>query len=265
MKKAWLVLLLLGAVPVIPIRAQEVKIDVLGVSVGRKLNEAQKSVFMFVNEGTRLQMSIAIPGRTFIGEARDECKFGKFTDDKGTNLFAPLGHAPEADDWLGTFGPKFTDDGKLCGLQIKAPGLPAKDATQLQFAGTLVLRCGMTPKTVEQKNVVLKKGAKITAGPVPFQILKVTPAGNETKFELKANRPLDRIIKVAFFDAGGKEIKSDIEGYESGSIFGNYEITQYYVLSRKIAANAAVTVKVSYFDKVENVTVPINVEADLGL
>jgi hypothetical protein len=32
-----------------------------------------------------------------------------------------------------------------------------------------------------------------------------------------------------------------------------------------MAANAAVTVKVSYFDKVENVTVPIDVEADLSL
>lgn len=262
MKKAWLVLLLLAAVP---LHAQQAKIDVLGVSVGKKLNDAQKAVFMFTNEGTRLQMTISLPGRTFIGEARDECKFGQFTDDKGTDLFAPLGHAPDADDWLGSFGPKFTADGKLCGLQIEAPGLPAKDAKQLQFAGTLVLRCGMMPKTVEQKNVALKKGAKITAGPVPFQILKVTPAGNETKFELKANKPLDRIIKVAFFDAAGKEIKNNIEGYESGSIFGNYEITQYYVLSRKMAPNAAVTVKVTYFEKVENVTVPIKVEADLGL
>ena len=246
----------------VPVVAQEAKIDVLSVSVGKKLTQAQKDVFLFTSEGTRLQMSISLPGRTFIGEARDECKFGKFTDDKGTELFAPLGHVPETDDWLGTFGPKFSSDGKLCGLQIEAPGLPAKDATKLQFAGTLVLRCGLMPKSIEQKNIALKKGAKITVGPVPFEIVNAKVEGNDTKVELKANKTLERIIKIAFFNAQGKEIKSDREGYESGSIFGSYTINQYFVLSGK---PTVINVKISYFDKVENVTVPVNVEAGLGL
>ena len=255
-------LLLLACLFCVPVLAQEAKIDVLSVSVGKKLTQAQKDVFLFTSEGTRLQMGISLPGRTFIGEARDQCKFGKFTDDKGTDLFAPLGHTPEADDWLGTFGPKFTDDGKLCGLQIEAPGLPAKGATKLQFSGTLVLRCGLMPKTVEQKSVALKKGSKITVGPVPFEIINAKFEGNETKLDLKANKTLERIIKIAFFDAAGKEIKSRREGYESGSIFGAYSITQYFVLSGK---PTAFNVKISYFDKVENVSVPVNVEAGLGL
>lgn len=245
-----------------PIFAQDAKIEVLGLSVGKKLTQAQKDVFLFVNEATRLQMGISLPGRTFIGEARDECKFGKFTDDKGTDLFAPLGHAPEADDWLGSFGPKFTADGKLCGLQIEAPGLPAKDATKLQFSGTLVLRCGMMPKTAEQKSVALKKGSKITAGPVAFEILKVQTVGDETKLEVKATKSTERITKIAFFNAKGKEIQSAREGYESSSMFGNYVITQYIALNGKVTS---ANVKISYFDKVENVTVPVEIEVGLGL
>ncbi len=259
MKKALCLCICLFCVPVF---AQQAKVEVLGLSIGKKLTPAQKDIFLFTSEGTRLQIGISLPGRTFIGEARDECKFGKFTDDKGTDLFAPLGHAPEADDWLGSFGPKFTEDGKLCGLQIEAPDLPAKDATKLQFSGTLVLRCGTTPKTAEQKSVVLKKGSKISAGPVPFEIVELQVAGNETKLDLKATKTLERIIKIAFFNKAGKEINSHREGYESSAIFGNYSITQSFVLSGK---PTSVTMKISYFDKVENVTVPVEISAGLGL
>jgi hypothetical protein len=259
MKKSLFLGALLFAVPSF---AQQAKIEALGVSTGKKLTQAQKDVFLFTNEGTRLQLGISIPGRVFIGEDREQCKFGKFTDDKGTDLFAPLGHAPEADDWLGSFGPKFTSDGKLCGLQVEAPGLPAKDATKLQLSAKMVLRCGTSPKTIEQKSVSLKQGAKITVGPVPLQITKAAADGIDTKIDIKANKPVDRIFRISFFDAKGKEIPSHLDGYESGGFLGNYSVTQYFVLSGK---RTAANVKVSYYEKVENVTVPVEIEAGLGL
>ena len=242
--------------------ADDAKVEVAGVSIGKKLTQAQKDVFMFTSEGTRLQITIALPGRVFIGADREACVFKDFSDDKGTKLFEPLGHDPQTDDWLGAFGPKFSDDGKTCGLQVEAPGLPAKDATKLKFSGDLVLRCGSTPKTAEQKNVALKVGSKIMVGPVPMTVKAVSVTGNQTKIDLQSRASLERVIKIAFFDATGKAIGSQREGYSSDSIFGNYEITESYALSRKVTA---ATVKISYFDKVEKITVPINLETGLGI
>jgi len=242
--------------------AQDAKVEVTQVSVGKKLTDAQKDLFFGNAAGTKLMLLISLPGRTFIGAEREESVFKSFKDDKGTELFAPLGHAPETDDWLGAFGPKFTDDGKMCGLSVEAPGLPAKDATKLSFAGDLVLRCGATPKTVEQKNVALKKGAKITVGPVPMTVTSAAVAGNQTNFDLHARAPLDRIVSIRFFDSTGKQIAGGQRGYESGSIMGNYEITTSYELQRKVTA---VNVKITYFEKVEKVTVPVQIEAGLGL
>lgn len=263
MKKAF-VFIALSCLPLgqRTIQAQNARVDVLSISVGKPLSQAQKDVFLFTHEGTQLQLGISLPGRTFIGEDREQCKFEQFTDDKGNDLYAPLGHAPEADDWMGSFGPKFSADGKLCGLQVDAPGLPANGSTKLHFKGTLVLSCGVQPKTAEQKNVALKKGFKITAGPVPFEVTKMQVEGSDTKLEIKAYKSLDRIIKIAFFDAKGKEIQSQREGYDSGSVFGNFSITQYFDLKGKVTL---ASVKISYFDKVENVTVPLNIEAGLGL
>lgn len=244
-------------------KADAAKVEVVGVSIGKKLSsDAANELFMFKADGTKLYTLITLPGKTIIGADREASKFGKFTDDKGTNLFAPLGHVPEADDWIGTFGPKLTEDGKACGLTVEAPARPVPGATKLLFNANMVFRCGTSIKTVEQKNVALKKGSKITIGPVPMEIVQTQVAANETSLGLKSRASLERILSVRFFNAAGKEIESRIEGYESSSIFGNYEITRTYKLPGKVPV---ANVKIAFYDKVETVSVPLAIEAGLGL
>ncbi len=244
------------------IYAADAKISVAGIRIGEKVPEGVKDILYVHGEGTRLMMYLEKPGQVFIGVERDACKFELFTDDKGTDLFGPLGHAPDADDWLGAFGPKISENGKYCCLEVQAPGLPAKDATKIRFSGTLMLNCGSAPKTVEQKNVPLKKGSKITVGPVQFDISSVKPDGNGLIVDLHARKSLERIIKFAFFDAAGKPIGGTRDSMESSYMLGIYNITETYKLSRKVPS---MTVKISYFDKVENIAVPVQAETGLGI
>lgn len=178
--------------------AADAKIGVAGIRIGQKVPEGVKDILYAHGEGTRLMIYLEKPGQVFIGGDRDASQFKEFTDDKGTDLFGPLGHAPDADDWLGAFGPKFSENGKYCCLEVQAPGLPAKDATKIRFSGTLMLNCGSAPRTVEQKNVPLRKGSKITVGPVAFDITSVKPDGNGLSVDLHAKRASNALSSLRF-------------------------------------------------------------------
>lgn len=49
---------------------------------------------------------------------------------------------------------------------------------------------------------------------------------------------------------------------ESSNILGIYNVTETYKLSRRVPV---FTIKISFFEKVENVAVPVQVETGLGI
>jgi hypothetical protein len=169
------------------------------------------------------------------------------TDDKGTDLAAPK-TLP---------GPSIpTDPSKQqARLYILGSKSPAVGATRVRVKGELVLLCGTAQKTATTEKFAVRDKEKVEVGPAAFEvavvkdrptlILKVASASVKT---------------VVFTDADGKPLSV------GGTINLNTpsgKITQSatFLLPAK---TEAVGIKVTYYEKVEAVKLPVDTDTGVG-
>lgn len=218
------------------------------------------------NEGTSIHLLAANPKALVIGMSGKKSRIASLMDDKQTNLLK----AGKQDDRFGggMFGPlqaHVAPGGRRCALEIKAPKIPARGATKLQLDATVVLLCGADERTVEQKGLNLKKGTKLTIGPVPLTLGQIEDARfGEAKqmVTFESKQPLSAIKKVEFLSADGKPIKHQSMGSGEGGFNDNITYSVSYGLMQKVDS---VTVKLTYFDKIEELTLPLKIDIGLGL
>jgi hypothetical protein len=253
---------LLGALTALPVLAQAPQaptavVEVAGISI-TKLGAGEDD-WGNPSGGTALRLWIGVPGKGIVG-GRATFKGVRFTDDKRTDLIAGAPRTPGAEKKLSDSLVQTPGEGKFGFFTVSAPSLPAKGATRVLFDATMTLRCGSGLKTVQQ-SVALKKGSKITVGLTALTISEVKPEGEGVMVKLSSKPTADaeeKTLSHKFFDAEGQEIESSL----SGGGFGGGSKSEFYTLARKVPT---ATVKVSYYTKLENVTVPMHVEAGLGL
>jgi len=156
-------------------------------------------------------------------------------------------------------------DGHVCVVDVQGSTPPAKGAKILRLTASLVMKCAEGEKTVVQKDLKLEKGAKLTAGSVPWTIQKVgKPGWGDAKLAVSVTGKVshDAIKKLVFLDAAGKEIKHSIGSRSSGGFMGRMTYGVTYNLKKKVDV---VTVKVIYFEKTETITIPVDLEIGVGL
>lgn len=247
------------------------KTEVVGVSVAKAdpNDKFGRSQARSLNPGTGVFVRITAPERSFLSLHKESCKLDSFTDDKGTVLAKPGAARRWGSSWLGSF-PNFSEDGHACIIRIQSKKTPATGAGALKLKASIAILCGSDQKTVEQKDVALKADTKITVSPVPMKVKSVNPdpsGGEKVKMSVElggktSKAELAKIKSVAFFGADGKEIGCTNMGSGTMGMGESVNYERTYGLHKKIEK---VTIKITYFQKVEKVLVPIDVSVGVGL
>jgi hypothetical protein len=206
--------------------------------------------------GVVINLVLHLPDKYVVGLDYAACKLDSATDDMDRSL---LPDPKKAGFQMEPFWPDFRG-GQVTGpyflAVVKVPGWPGPTASKIRLKGCVIALCGIKPKSIEVKDVPLQAGVKTPVGPAacgldPFQGPK------ETVVQLKS--PM-AIKSVVFLGAGGETLP------HVGSVLelspGKSEYTGLYHLQGKVAN---VTVRFTYFEDRERVTVPLDVEVGLGL
>jgi len=183
-------------------------------------------------------------------------------------------------------------DGGHFGMEVRGGNTPAVGATKIKLKADVEVTCGLDEKTVELKNV--KIDANLDAAIGPF-ILRWNKESSENEARLTFSWKQAKAIKsVVFLTASGVEIKATksnsggfgggggggkgggggIKGggglFKVGTLgFGGSGPTPQTTRTEQAHYSLTVpgepcTVRVTFFDNLETVTVPINVEVGVG-
>jgi hypothetical protein len=249
----------------------EFKVDVLGISIGKpvpKTSGEDSGDFgaFAVQPGTRLTLWLSDPSRQIVDLDEKASKITAFTDDKQTDLMKKETKKGAFGGFSFGFGPlsaNISPDKHHCTVEVRADHRPAAGATTLRLKADLVLKCGANEKVAETKNVSLAKGSKLAGGPLTFTIDDVDQGFGEAKtsLALETEGDIAAIKEIAFFDADGKEIKSRRMGWSSSGFGAKMTHVVHYGLEKKVDK---ATTKITYFDKIEAVTVPIDLKTGIG-
>jgi SLA1 homology domain 1, SHD1 len=257
-----------------PLVVGDTKIEIMGLQIARPVppsREPQGGGFTIMagplgSGGTTLNVSLANSNRNIIGMDAKKSRIAALVDDKKTNL---LQAAKREDDFGGSmFGPlqaHIASGGHQCTLEVRAPNIPARGAAMIRLEATIVLQCGADEKTVEQKDVALKHGSKVTIGPVPMTVERVEDSNfgdAKMMLTLASSKSMDAIKEIAFLAADGSTIKHDSMGQGQSGFNDNITYEASYGLHQKVDA---VTIQLTYFSKVEELPLPLKIDVGLGL
>jgi hypothetical protein len=263
---------LLAAGPATAPAGGEAKVEVVGLSVAKVDPNGRNDRFAIsaapgLLAGTRVHIRIMAPGKNLISLDQSACALESFTDDKGTVLGKPGSTDRFGASWMWGFS-SFSDDRQSCAVQIQSKECPAAGATAVKIKARIAILYGSQEKTAEQKDVALKAGTKVTAGPVPMAIESVSArSGTEPKTQVSlkgeaAEADLAKIKAVTFYGADGKEIPSESAGRMTMGGGNKVSFQHGYELA---GSPKQATVKITWFEKVETLTVPVDVTASVGL
>jgi hypothetical protein len=260
---------LLAAGPTTTPAGGAAKVEVVGLAVTKADPNSKfgESAVPGQMAGTHVHVRIAAPGKYLVGLDEEACALESFTDDKGTVLAKPGKGRQFGESWLWGF-PRFSDDRQSCVVSIQSKACPAAGATAVKIKAGVAMLCGSQEKTAEQKDVALKAGTKVTAGPIPMEIASVEArSGGEpaTEVRFKGEAPeadLAKLKGVTFLGADGKEIPSQSTGRMN--MGGDKKVSFEYGYELK-GSPKQVTIKITWFDKVETLTVPVNATVGAGL
>jgi hypothetical protein len=248
-----------------------VKVEVFGLSIGKpapKLEGEDSGSFgaFAVQPGTRLTLWLSDPSRQIVDLDEKASKITAFTDDKQTDLLKKETKKGFGGFSFG-FGPlsaSVSPDKHHCTVEVRADNRPAEGAQAIRLKADLVLKCGAGEKVAETKNASLAKGTKLAGGPLEFKLIEVSNDGfgdSKMTLSLETEGDIAAIKQIAFFDANGKEIKSRRMGWSSSGFGGKMTHQMNYGLEKQ--ADKA-TSKITYFEKLEALTVPVDLKTGLG-
>jgi hypothetical protein len=235
-----------------------VKVTALSVTAPEKNEEGRRSM----NDGTSLTIKVTQPGKFILALDEDASKVASFTDDKGANL---LVKSPSGREGIWPF-PEISKDGHSVSVKVQSPAIPTAGAAAIQLKGALVLTCGADEKTASQQDVDIKKDATLSAGALSAKVESVEENkwGDEKSWmvSLQSDKDFAAIKALALVGADGKEIEGRLSGSGRMGFMGKASYNRDYAFKVK---PGKMTVKVTYFDKTEKVTVPVDLSVSVGL
>jgi hypothetical protein len=209
-------------------------------------------------DGTRVKARFEIPGRLIVGVDLKSSSLESWKDDKGTDLLAaPL----RMKEWKNVERDTNQHAVGSGAVTLNAGGIPALGASKLHLKGTIAALVAKDEKTFEKKDLVFP--AVIDLG---FGTLKMS-FGLDSK--LSKSKPFvgSRPIKSADLDVDGKTltlnvrtIRSSIDEkgmaeFHTAISLGSFEKTE---IKRG-------TIRITFYDSVEKLMVPLNLEIGIGL
>lgn len=253
-------LVLLSAAKVTIAQDQQVAVEPVQLTVRHK--PTLEGVKVFGEPGLELQVAVKATGKPILSVADDKCKLTRWVADDGTDLKAgaPTGFF----NWV-RMSQAFRDepvDSAL--LDIRTETLPGKKAQRFELEAVVAL-ISATGSQEKKAKVELKKGTKIGCAPIPLTIGSVDQSsfgGSALNVQLSSEEPMDAIKAIEFFDAQGKKIDAKSMGSGSFGFGGKKTYTKTFGLPKKMAA---VTIKITAYEKMETIEVPLKLSVGIGL
>jgi hypothetical protein len=244
----WLCLLL-AAGPLVaagPVRV--VGIRLVGPGLGANGTELQA---FREQPGLTLALAVEAPsGKSVIEVDDDGCVVDSLTDDRGTNLL-------ESVDW-GPF-PETTEDGRHALIELRARPRPAAGASKVRAKGSLALKVAAGIESEKVADLALSAGKKLETRRGTLELVEVAGEDEGATLTFGATKQiLDELKDIRFLGADGQPI----EIWGRGSMTMGSAVQLEYVLREK---PAKVTVELDWWQGLEDVRVPFEVEVGLGL
>jgi hypothetical protein len=262
--KRWLSTLCVLACAAGLFAADEKKADVTaqatGLSVHKPIPSKKKEPLPFADHGsTGLDVTLSATGKFVLGIDVKASKLDHFTDDKDTKLYTPQPFG----SWLSDF-PIINPEGDVCTVHVNGLTAPAKGATKLRLKATVVLSCGADEKATDKKEIAIKKDQKETVGAFTYQVVNDGAMFGGPQVAVLSDK--QNLKGIEFSDAKGEAIKLVFPPYRQ-NFYPNTPggKMQYGLVGTLPKKMDAVTVKATYFEKTEAVSVPIDLDVGVGL
>ncbi len=206
---------------------------------------------------TQIRAVLHLPGKSMVGIDVGESTITSIADDQGTDLLAAdrNGATP-----LIAKDAQISMGGRLCGVAFSTAKTPAAGATRVRVKGTLVVLVGKGEKRFERDNVALRLGLELPAG-----TLKFTGTGSFSgTLTYTGKQP---VKDLTLFNEAGKEITLPQTAHLKGvPLGGKGKSEQHFRGHFPLPSGLSrANVRVTYFEAVEKVTVPIDLEIGVGL
>ncbi|MEC7726992.1 MAG: hypothetical protein VYD05_15825 [Planctomycetota bacterium] len=234
--------------------------EVVKMTVARKASI--KGLKTFSQPGVELEVGVRVPGKPLLSVDLDKCKLRRFVDDKGTDLSAgaPKGFF----GWVSMSSSFREDPTDSCILQIKTKTLPGAGAGAIELEAEVALTSASGSESKEER-IALKKGAKISCGPIPIEIRGMEEVDfGDSKFsvQLASDQSMDAIKALEFLGADGKPMKAEPMGSGSFGFGGKKTYTRSYGLPER---PSEVTVRITAYANKETIVVPLKLSIGMGL
>jgi hypothetical protein len=223
--------------------------------------------------GTTIKLLLDVPNGFAVACDAKGCQVERAADDKGLDLTIDPDNPRAKDPDNPKAKPRvtFSDFCLAAGpnsyqiVTLQLPNWPGPGTNKIRLKGTLAVLCGILEQVVEIKDVPLHKNATLQAGPATLA-LSVAEAKN-TAIRVKSAQA---IKNVQFLDADGKAVESSGGVVHSSSStskgFGGKKKVEPYTGTFMVqSAVERCTVRLTYFQGVERIALPFDLEFDLGL
>ena len=150
-------------------------------------------------------------------------------------------------------------DGKQFSTIFRAPGVPSVGANRVNLKGSFVVECGSDEKTLEFKNVVWNGKLDMVVG--PFELKMGRSAFGDEACAVFVTTQNCRIKQVKFQMADGKQIErsravsGSVAKTKAGKRVADYSLND---------VRDRCTVFLTFFEKIELVKVPVDVQVGIG-
>lgn len=248
-----------------PEAKQQAKVTVVGVEVfsPSKADAGQAEVFGR-RPGASVFVKIHDQAAYFLEVDKKRSELLRFADDRGTDLSKPRQGSRFGQQWLGHLT-GISEGGHACVVQIASEKTPRLGAREIKLKANIAITCGSAARTGRQQAVALKPGSKLSAGPLTMTVGNVQPSDwGDVKMTVSftSSQSLARIKELEFFAPDGKKIPHKLTGSGHGGFEGHMTYSRDYDLHRKVET---ASIRVTYFDKVETVVVPVDITTGIGI
>ena len=232
--------------------------SIVGLSVAKKdpASEFGQSLVPGSPVGTQIYLRIVLPERTILKIDGAATKF-EVVD----SADKPLALNENSNI---SFFATISDDRHAVIVPVQSPDLPPVGATSLAITGEVTCDCGAEPKT-ETINVKLVSEGEVKLGPVTAKITQVAEGfePESQRLDLESKNSFDQIQTLVFIDDQGKEIETSAAGGGSYGFSGDMTYSKSFQFKGK--AESIAKAKVTYFQKIDAVKVPIKAKFGLDL
>lgn len=252
----------------VQVGGQQPQVQVIGLEVysPSPTDPSEAEVGGFGKEpGTSLYLKISGNNRIIVAIDKNASKLLRFVDDTKRDLSkeraseGPRGFGFRR-SWLDD--KSISKDGKTCIVQVSSQQTPHPKASELALKANIVLSCGASEKSEQLENIALKVGTEFKVGDMTIKIDNVEkPEWGEDALtvELSTSGDLAKIKALDFIDTNGQKIESRQTGWGRS---GGRTTSKSFNLKKKADT---VTLAVTYFEKVEQVKIPLDLRAGIGL